>query len=93
VKFLVIWKLDLRLLSTEVVHAVLRMPDYAEPLQEQGKVAARYHVVGRHGGAWIFDVDSNEELEVLLAKAPVYNYAEFEVLPLADMMAPPVGTG
>jgi muconolactone delta-isomerase len=49
---------------------------------------ARYHVVGRHGGAWIYDVDSNEELELLLAMAPVYNFARYEVLPLADMEDP-----
>jgi muconolactone delta-isomerase len=89
-KFLVLWKLELSSLSTEVVRAVLRMPEHAEPLQEQGKVIARYHVVGTHGGAWIYDVDSNEELEMLLARSPVYNYASFQVLPLAEMAAPPV---
>ena len=30
----------------------------------------RYHVVGAHGGAWIYDVDSHEEFERLLAVAP-----------------------
>ena len=92
-KFLVIWRLDLSLLSAETVRAVLRMPDYAEPLVEDGKVEARYHIVGSHGGVWIYDVASNEELEVLLARSPVYNYARFEVLPLAEMQAPGIGTG
>ncbi len=87
-KFLVLWRLELSLLSTEVVRAVARMPDYAEPLMDQGKVAARYHVVGGHGGAWIYDVDSNEELEMLLARSPVYNYATYEVPPLAEMLGP-----
>jgi muconolactone delta-isomerase len=84
-KFLVLWKLELSMLSAEVVRAVLRMPEYAEPLEERGKVLSRYHIVGGHGGAWIYDVASNEELEALLATSPVYNYARFDVLPLAEM--------
>lgn len=88
-KFLVLWKLELARLSTEVARAVTRMPEYADPLIEQGKVEARYHIVGSHGGAWIYSVDSNEELEMLLARSPVYNYATFDVLPLADMAAYP----
>jgi muconolactone delta-isomerase len=85
VKFLVLWRLELSMLSQEVVRAVLRMPEYAEPLVREGKVEARYHIVGGHGGVWIYDVASNEELEVLLARSPVYNFARFEVIPLAEM--------
>jgi muconolactone delta-isomerase len=48
----------------------------------------RYHLIGRHGGAWIYKVKSNEELDLLLAMAPVYNHAHYEVLPLADMSDP-----
>jgi hypothetical protein len=33
-------------------------------------------------------VDSNEELERLLAMAPVYNSARYEVLALAEMESP-----
>lgn len=88
-KFLVMWRLELARLSTEVVRAVTRMPDYADPLIEQGKVEVRYHIVGSHGGAWIYVVDSHEELELLLAKSPVYNYATFDIYPLADMAALP----
>ncbi|HXF56487.1 MAG TPA: muconolactone Delta-isomerase family protein [Actinomycetota bacterium] len=87
--FLVLWRLELSLLSAEVVRAVVRMPEYAQPLEREGKVRARYHIVGGHGGAWIYDVASNEELEVLLARSPVYNYASFEVIPLAEMAALP----
>ncbi len=49
---------------------------------------ARYHIVGKHGGAWIYDVDSNEELERLLALAPVYNFARYDIYPLAEMETP-----
>ena len=87
-KFLVIWELDLARLSTGVTHAVMRMPEYAQRIAEQGKLEARYHIVGKHGGAWIYDVTSNEELERLLAMAPVYNFARYDVYPLAEMESP-----
>jgi muconolactone delta-isomerase len=64
------------------------MPEYGRSLSDTGKLHSRYHVVGRHGGAWIYDVDSNEELERLLAASPVYNYARYQVFPLADMETP-----
>ena len=89
-KFLVIWKLEIGRLSGELMKAVLRMRDHAQPLEEQGKVIGRYHIVGSHGGAWIYEVTSNDELEMLLAQSPVYNYAHFKVYPLADMTSLPV---
>lgn len=89
-KFLVIWRIEITRLSGELMKSVLRMRDYAQPLEEQGKVIGRYHIVGSHGGAWIYDVDSNDELEMLLAQSPVYNYAHFQVYPLADMSSLPV---
>jgi len=90
VKFLVVWKMEIARLSADMMKAVLKMPDYAKPLEEQGKVVGRYHIVGYHGGAWIYDVDSNDELEMLLARSPVYNVSHFEVYPLADMRSLPV---
>ena len=84
-KFLVLWRLELSLLSTNLAATVARMPEYAAPLERSGKVFGRYHIVGAHGGAWLFDVESNEELERLLALMPVYNFARFTVHPLADM--------
>ncbi len=87
-KFLVIWELDLARLSTGVMHAVMRMPEYAQDVIDEGKLEARYHIVGKHGGAWIYDVTSNEELERLLAMAPVYNFARYDIYPLAEMESP-----
>jgi muconolactone delta-isomerase len=84
-KFLVIWKLDLSLLSPHVASAVARMPAYARPLEQTGKVTARYHIVGAHGGAWLYDVGSNEELERLIALMPIYNFAHYTIYPLANM--------
>jgi muconolactone delta-isomerase len=87
-KFLVLWRFEIAGLRPEVIGAIGRMPDYAGGLVKQNKLVARYHIVGRHGGAWIYDVASNEELERLLAMSPVYNFAHYEVLPLAEMESP-----
>jgi len=92
-KFLVLWKLELSRVSPETMQTVLRQQEYGARLETEGKVQARYHLIGAHGGAWIYDVDSNEELDALLAQAPVYNVAIYEVLPLAEMRGPtPLGT-
>jgi len=90
VKFLVIWRMEISRLSAEMMKTVLAMPDYARPLEQSGKVIGRYHIVGSHGGAWIYNVESNDELEMLLAKSPVYNFAHFQVYPLADMTSLPL---
>ena len=84
-KFLALWNIELSLVSDAMVRAIARMPEYGQRLQTQGKVLARYHVVGAHGGAWIYEVDSHEEFERLLAMAPVFNFARYTVHPLADM--------
>jgi muconolactone delta-isomerase len=90
-KFLVLWRIELSLLSAEMARAIGRMPAYGERLEGLGKVLARYHVVGSHGGAWIYAVDSHEEFERLLGQAPVFNYATYQVHALADMDQSPTG--
>jgi muconolactone delta-isomerase len=91
-KFLVLWRLELSRTSPETMKTVLRQQDYGSRLEQAGKVTARYHLVGSHGGAWIYEVDSNEELDALLAQAPVYNVASYDVLALAEMQGPtPLG--
>jgi muconolactone D-isomerase len=84
-KYLVTWRLELSLLSREMATALTRVPGYAAELERQGKVISRYHIVGAHGGVWILDVDSHEELERLLGGSPAYNFSHYEVVPLADM--------
>jgi len=88
-KFLVLWRLELGRLSAEVARAVGRVQDYGAHLEREGKVLGRYHIVGSHGGAWIYQVASHEELDSLLALSPVYNFAHYEVLALAEMAGPP----
>lgn len=87
-KFLVLWHFDVSRLSPEVIRGVMEMPRYAQKLEKDGKLECRYHVIGTHGGAWIYNVASNEELDRLLATSPVYNHAIYQVLPLAEMIDP-----
>jgi len=84
-KFLVLWQLEQALLSDAMVRSIARMPAYGAQLEQQGKVLMRFHVVGAHGGAWVYEVESHEEFERLLAVAPVFNFARYTVHPLADM--------
>ena len=84
-KYLVTWQLDLNLLSREMASALSRVPAYAAGLEQAGKIVARYHIVGAHGGVWIMDADSHEELERLLGGSPCYNFAHFDVKPLSAM--------
>jgi muconolactone delta-isomerase len=86
VKFLVLWHLEIKGIGPEMMVAVMEQSKYGKKLEAEGKVECRYHVVGSHGGAWIYNVSSNEELDRLLAMAPVYNFSSYQVLPLAEMM-------
>jgi len=88
-KFLVLWRLELALLSREMAQAVGRMSDYGAAMEAEGRLVARYHLVGAHGGAWIYDVESHEQFEQLLARAPIFNFARYEVHPLAEMTGRP----
>ena len=91
-KFLVLWRLELSRVSSDAMQTIMRQQDYGAQLESEGKVKARYHLLGAHGGAWIYDVQSNEELDMLLAQAPVYNIASYDIHPLAEMRAPtPIG--
>ncbi len=88
-KFLALWRMDLSLLSREMAQALGRMADYGDTLEREGRLVARYHVVGAHGGAWIYEVESHEQFEQLLARAPVFNFARYEIHPLAEMARRP----
>ncbi|HEX8094652.1 muconolactone Delta-isomerase family protein [Jatrophihabitans sp.] len=90
-KFLVLWRMELSLLSREMAQAVGRMGEYGAALEDEGRLIARYHVVGAHGGAWIYDIDSHEQFEQVLARAPIFNFARYDVYPLAEMVRPVLG--
>lgn len=84
-KFLVHWHLDTGRPGPDAIEAIAKQPDYGKKLEADRKLACRYRLVGRHGGAWIYKVKSNEELDLLLDMAPVYNFARYDVMPLADI--------
>jgi len=84
-KFLVLLSLEINLVSPDVLKAVLRQQDHARKLEEEGKLVQHYHIPGRHGGAWIYNVSSNEELDHLLAASPVFNLTNYEVYTLAEI--------
>ncbi len=44
--------------------------------------------MGSHGGTWINNANSDEELDMQLAAAPVYNFAKYQVLPLGEVSDP-----
>lgn len=88
-KFLVLWRMELSLLSREMAQAVARMSEYGAALEKERRLISRYHVVGAHGGAWIYDVESHEQFEQLLARSPIFNFARYDVYPLAEMAARP----
>jgi muconolactone delta-isomerase len=90
-KFLVLWRIEISLLSKDVLKQVMTMRDHAEPLERTGKIVSRYHIPGAHGGAWIYDVESNEELDMLLARSPVFNFSRYEIFPLAEMVPEKLG--
>ena len=84
-KFLVLRRLQLGRVPPELMQTVLRHRDSRARLEARGRVLWCYHVVGAHGGAWIYDDDdSNEELD---------SVAAFEVIARAEMRgATPLGT-
>ncbi len=84
-KFLVLWHLDVGRPGPDLIKAIAEQQNYGKKMEADGKVECRYHLIGKHGGAWIYKVKSNEELDLLLAMAPVYNFAHYDVMPLADM--------
>ena len=84
-KFLVIWSFIKMQITPDLVKIVFDLRDYARKLKEQCKLEVNYHIVGKHGGMWLFNVESNEELENIIAAMPVYNFADYEIYPLTEM--------
>lgn len=56
---------------------------YAQDLQRSGKWAHLWRVVGEYANYSIFDVDSNDELQVLLSQLPLFPFMTIKVTPLA----------
>ncbi|MCP8305087.1 MAG: hypothetical protein H3Z50_06460 [archaeon] len=58
--------------------------EYERSLKEKGKVLASYTFAGKSEGVGIFDVESHEELNDILAKMPSSLMLSFEAIPIVD---------
>lgn len=53
--------------------------------QKQGKILAQGMFAGRKGGCVIWDVDSVEELHMLISQSPIFPFLETEITPLISI--------
>ncbi|WP_028225527.1 muconolactone Delta-isomerase [Paraburkholderia ferrariae] len=56
---------------------------YSQELQRSGKWQALYRIVGEYANYSVFDVESNDELHMLLSALPLFPYMKLHVTPLA----------
>ncbi len=82
-KFLVLWHIELTRLGPEIIAAVARTPDYARKVGD--KLECRYHVIGSHGGAWIYKSVPTKNLIIFLPCRPCTTTQPYKVLPPAEM--------
>ena len=64
---------------------VLPSHDVLTNLKAEGKLIAGGYSVGERAGAFIFEADSNEELDTLLQGLPYWGVIKFKVTPLQDV--------
>ncbi len=65
--------------------AVLPSHDVLTNLKAQGKLLAGGYAVGERAAAFIFEVDSNEELDSLLQGLPFWGLVKMKATPLQDV--------
>ena len=64
---------------------ILPSHDVLLNLKAEGKLLAGGYAVGERAGAFIFDVDSNAELDSLLMGLPFWGLVKIKVTPLEDI--------
>jgi muconolactone delta-isomerase len=64
---------------------ILPSHDALTNLRAEGKLVAGGYSVGERAGAFIFEVDSNEELDALLQSLPYWGLIKFKVTPLEEV--------
>jgi muconolactone delta-isomerase len=65
--------------------AVLPSHDVLTNLKSEGKLIAGGYAVGERAAAFIFEVDSNEELDALLQGLPYWGLVKMKATPLQDI--------
>ena len=71
-------------LTTSVKKAITAHYEHVKRLKETGKIEVHYPMLGRHGGASIYDVESHEELQTLLVQNPLFNFNRYKIYPLLE---------
>jgi muconolactone D-isomerase len=56
--------------------------DFAQRLQREGKWRHLWRIAGQYANVSIFDVDSVDELHMLLTSLPLFPYMHIDVMPL-----------
>jgi muconolactone delta-isomerase len=80
-KFLVIERHRESLTRDVLERVAPAMFAYQRKLEKMGK-AQHWTLAGQAGGVMLFDVESNEELAVLISGSPIYPYTTREIYPL-----------
>lgn len=57
--------------------------EYSQTLQQEGRVASIWRVVGEYANYSVFDVETNDELHQILSSFPMYPFMKIKVTPLA----------
>jgi len=60
-----------------------REKEYSQELQRQGKWQQLHRIVGEYANYSVFDVDSHDELHILLSALPLFPYMTMQVTALA----------
>jgi muconolactone D-isomerase len=50
--------------------------------QKQGHILAQGSFAGGKGGCYIYDVESNEDLQKLVSRLPTFSFLDWEAIPL-----------
>jgi len=67
----------------EIAVFLFREKSFSGSLQESGKMAGIWRIVGEYANHSLFEVDSNDELHQILSGFPMYPYMKIKVTPLA----------
>ena len=57
--------------------------EYSQNLQKSGKWPHLWRVVGEYANYSIFDLESNDDLHMILSGLPLFPYMKIQVTPLA----------
>lgn len=69
--------------AAEISRLQAEEKQYSQALQEDGRFAGIWRVVGEYANYSLFDVDSNDELHQILSGFPMYAFMKVKVTPLA----------